>query len=642
MAASAAAGVKAVDRASAKDVGFAVGIVFILTVLFLPMPAAFIDIGLAFSIALSGADPDGGAVDPEAARFLGLPDRPADRHAAAAVAQHRHHAPDPLQRCRRARAPPGTSSPAFASFVMSGDFVIGIIVFVILITVNFVVITKGATRIAEVGARFTLDAIPGKQMAIDADLNAGVIDDKEATRRRRELEEESAFFGSMDGASKFVRGDAIAGIIITAVNIFGGIVIGVTRHGMSPAEAANVFTKLSVGDGLVTQIPALIVSLAAGLLVSKGGTRGSTEKAVLGQLGNYPRALLLSALVMFVLALVPGLPLLPFALLGAVMGFIGYIIPKRRAEVIAAEEAKAQETATRGRGGGAPVGQGIAEDGRDRALPRQAALGVVPQDPQRTGPPRGQDAPQVRQAVRLRRPGDQARRRPVDSAQDLSDQDPRHGGRQRGAAHRRRARHHRRRAAARRSRRRGARAGLRHEGHLDLRDVRQRDQARGLQADRQHVGAAHPPARGHPQQPGAAAVLQGHAHAARPARAGIQAPARRDRAVADLLFRPAGGAEAAAGRAGLDPQPAPDPRGDRRDRAACAPRRADRRACAHAHGAADLRRPRRRRRAQGAAPRQPLGPRLPPEPRSATPRATSSSSTSIRARSSSSAPRPRR
>jgi flagellar biosynthesis protein FlhA len=231
----------------------------------------------------------------------------------------------------------------FANFVMSGDFVIGTIVFVILITVNFVVITKGATRIAEVGARFTLDAIPGKQMAIDADLNAGLIDDKEATRRRRELEEESAFFGAMDGASKFVRGDAIAGIIITAVNVFGGIVIGVSRHGMSLSDAATVFTTLSVGDGLVTQIPALIVSLAAGLLVSKGGTRGSAEKAIFAQLGHYPRALLLAAVVMFVLALAPGLPFFPFALLGASMAFIAYAIPRRRAEQKAAEEANAAE-----------------------------------------------------------------------------------------------------------------------------------------------------------------------------------------------------------------------------------------------------------------------------------------------------------
>jgi len=169
---------------------------------------------------------------------------------------------------------------------MGGDFVIGVVVFVILITVNFLVITKGATRIAEVGARFTLDAIPGKQMAIDADLNAGNIDEKEAMRRRRELEEESSFFGSMDGASKFVRGDAIAGLIITAVNIFGGIIIGVMRHGMELSDAADVFVRLSVGDGLVTQIPALIISLAAGLLVSKGGTRGSAEMTVLSQLGT--------------------------------------------------------------------------------------------------------------------------------------------------------------------------------------------------------------------------------------------------------------------------------------------------------------------------------------------------------------------
>jgi flagellar biosynthesis protein FlhA len=225
---------------------------------------------------------------------------------------------------------------------MSGDFVIGLIVFVILITVNFLVITKGATRIAEVGARFTLDAIPGKQMAIDADLSAGLIDDKEAQSRRRELEEESSFFGSMDGASKFVRGDAIAGIIILAVNVFGGIIIGVTRHGMSMGSAADVFIKLSVGDGLVSQIPALIVSLAAGLLVSKGGTRGTAEKAVLGQLGNYPPALFIAALLMFLLALAPGLPFTPFAVLGCALGFLARIIPRRREEVLARARAQVQ------------------------------------------------------------------------------------------------------------------------------------------------------------------------------------------------------------------------------------------------------------------------------------------------------------
>lgn len=220
----------------------------------------------------------------------------------------------------------------FSKLVMSGDFVIGLIVFAILMTVNFVVITKGATRIAEVGARFTLDAIPGKQMAIDADLSAGLIDDKEAQRRRRELEEESSFFGSMDGASKFVRGDAIAGLIILAVNIFGGIVIGATRHNMPLGEAGDVFTKLSVGDGLVSQIPALIVSLSAALLVSKGGTRGATEKAVLNQLVKYPRALLVAALLMFFLAIMPGLPVFPFTFLGGVMAFVGYAVPKQLAK----------------------------------------------------------------------------------------------------------------------------------------------------------------------------------------------------------------------------------------------------------------------------------------------------------------------
>lgn len=315
MAGTLASPVRAVERAGAQDVGFAVGIVFILTVLFLPLPATFIDVGLAFSIALS-------VLILMVALWI---QKPLDFSAfptvlliatllrlALNIATTRLI----LSRGNEGSDAAGYVIAGFAHFVMGDSFLIGTIVFVILVTVNFLVITKGATRIAEVGARFTLDAIPGKQMAIDADLNAGLIDDKEATRRRRELEEESAFFGSMDGASKFVRGDAIAGLIITAVNVLGGIVIGVMHKDMSPSDAATVFTTLSVGDGLVTQIPALIVSLAAGLLVSKGGTRGSAEKAILGQLGSYPRALSMAAFVMFVLAVAPGLPFLPFALLG--------------------------------------------------------------------------------------------------------------------------------------------------------------------------------------------------------------------------------------------------------------------------------------------------------------------------------------
>ncbi len=327
------------------DAFFAGGIVTMLTILFLPIPPILIDLGLAFSIALS-------ALILMVALWI---QRPLDFSAfptvlliatilrlALNIATTRLI----LSRGGEGEQAAGYVVAGFSKFVMGGDFVIGLIIFAILVTVNFVVITKGATRIAEVGARFTLDAIPGKQMAIDADLSAGLIDDKEAQRRRRELEEESAFFGAMDGASKFVRGDAIAGLIITAINIFGGIVIGVTHHGLTLSRAADVYTKLSVGDGLVSQMPALIVSLSAGLLVSKGGTRGSAEQAVLRQLGGYPRAVSAAALMMFVLALMPGLPMAPFVLLGGVMAFVGYSLPKRQAALKQKEEAlKANERA---------------------------------------------------------------------------------------------------------------------------------------------------------------------------------------------------------------------------------------------------------------------------------------------------------
>ena len=327
------------------DAFFAGGIVTMLTILFLPIPPVLIDLGLAFSIALS-------ALILMVALWI---QRPLDFSAfptvlliatilrlALNIATTRLI----LSRGGEGEQAAGHVVAGFSKFVMGGDFVIGLIIFAILVTVNFVVITKGATRIAEVGARFTLDAIPGKQMAIDADLSAGLIDDKEAQRRRRELEEESAFFGAMDGASKFVRGDAIAGLIITAINIFGGIIIGVTHHGLTLSRAADVYTKLSVGDGLVSQMPALIVSLSAGLLVSKGGTRGSAEQAVLRQLGGYPRAVSAASLMMFVLALMPGLPMAPFVLLGGVMAFVGYSLPKRQAAVKQKEDArKAEEQA---------------------------------------------------------------------------------------------------------------------------------------------------------------------------------------------------------------------------------------------------------------------------------------------------------
>lgn len=326
---------------SSRDIGFAVGIVFILTILFLPIPSFVIDMGLAVSIALSVLILMVALWIQKPLEFSAFPTVlliSTLLRLALNIASTRTI----LSHGNEGETAAGYIIGGFSSLVMHGDFVIGLVVFFILIIVNFMVITKGATRIAEVGARFTLDAIPGKQMAIDADLSAGLIDETKAQARRRELEEESAFFGAMDGASKFVRGDAIAGLIITAVNMLGGIIIGTTRHGMTLSDAADVFTKLSVGDGLVTQVPALIISLAAGLLVSKGGSQLRTEEAVLGQLGSYPKALFVAAFLLLLLALVPGLPFVPFAGLAATMAFVGYTIPRKLAAKAAAVQKIAQ------------------------------------------------------------------------------------------------------------------------------------------------------------------------------------------------------------------------------------------------------------------------------------------------------------
>ena len=244
---------------------------------------------------------------------------------------------------------------------MSGNFVIGIIVFTILATVNFIVITKGSGRIAEVAARFNLDAMPGKQMAIDADLSAGLIDEDEARRRRRQLEDESAFFGAMDGASKFVRGDAIAGLLVVLINIIGGIVIGVFQQGMSFAEAGHTYSVLTVGDGLVTQIPALIVSTAAGLLVSKAGISGAADEALLKQLSGYPKALGMSSAAMLVMAMLPGIPMLPFLFLGGGAGAIAYFVEKGRKEKIAAK-AMATQAAAKADPGEEPISSALKID----------------------------------------------------------------------------------------------------------------------------------------------------------------------------------------------------------------------------------------------------------------------------------------
>ncbi len=213
---------------------------------------------------------------------------------------------------------------AFGKLMMGGNYVIGVIVFVILVIVNFVVITKGSGRIAEVAARFALDSMPGKQMAIDADLSAGLIEEDEAKLRRKELEQESTFFGAMDGASKFVRGDAVAGLIIVGINIVGGILIGVLQHKVPLAQAASTYTIMTIGDGLVSQVPALVISIAAGFLVSKAGVEGSADKALVMQLAMNPVALGIVAVAAGVIAFVPGMPLIPFAIISMSAGVLAW------------------------------------------------------------------------------------------------------------------------------------------------------------------------------------------------------------------------------------------------------------------------------------------------------------------------------
>jgi flagellar biosynthesis protein FlhA len=305
------------------DVMLAVGVVAVLVILILPLPSWLLDICLAFSITLS-------VLILLTSLFI---QRPLDFNAfptilllATMVRLALNLASTRLILSRGHEGPTaaGDVIDAFGGFVMGGNFVTGIIVFAILVIVNFVVITKGSGRIAEVSARFTLDAMPGKQMAIDADLSAGLITEEDARVRRRELEEESSFFGAMDGAAKFVRGDAVAGLLITFINVVGGIVIGVAQKGITLTAAAETYTRLTVGDGLVTQVPALLVSTAAGIVVTKAGLSGATEKAVFSQLGGDPKVLAISATLLAALAVLPGIPAVPFLLLAGGVGALAW------------------------------------------------------------------------------------------------------------------------------------------------------------------------------------------------------------------------------------------------------------------------------------------------------------------------------
>ncbi|ACL58522.1 flagellar biosynthesis protein FlhA [Methylobacterium nodulans] len=303
------------------DLVLAVAVMGILVVLIFPLPALLLDLLLAVSIILSVLilmtglfieNPLEFTVFPTVLLIATMLRLALNLASTRLILGHGHEG----------TAAAGQVIEAFGHFVMGGNFLIGIIVFAILIIVNFVVITKGSGRIAEVAARFSLDAMPGKQMAIDADLSAGLIDEKTARARRQALEEESAFFGAMDGASKFVRGDAVAALLITAINVVGGIIIGTMQQGMGFSAAAKTYTLLTVGDGLVSQVPALIVSTAAGLLVSKAGVRGAADRALGRQIANYPKALGMSAAVMLLIALLPGIPMLPFLVLAGGAAFL--------------------------------------------------------------------------------------------------------------------------------------------------------------------------------------------------------------------------------------------------------------------------------------------------------------------------------
>lgn len=320
------------------DIALAVGVLTILVVLILPLPPVLLDLSLAISIILS-------VLILMTALFIHTPLEFSAFPTVLLIATMLRLALNLAStRLILAHGHEGTEAAghviqAFGNFVMSGNFVIGIIVFTILVIVNFVVITKGSGRIAEVAARFHLDSMPGKQMAIDADMSAGLIDEKEARQRRKTLEEEGGFFGAMDGASKFVRGDAIAGLLVVFINVIGGMIIGIAQQGLSFADAAHSYTILTVGDGLVTQVPALIVSTAAGLLVSKAGISGSADKALMRQLSGYPKALGMSGAVMLVMSLLPGIPMLPFLALGGGASALAFMF-HNRAKVVAAAEAK--------------------------------------------------------------------------------------------------------------------------------------------------------------------------------------------------------------------------------------------------------------------------------------------------------------
>lgn len=328
------------------DLLIAAGLMMVMAVMVIPMPPILLDLTLTFSLAVSILIILVSIYVNKALEFSIFPPlllvttlyRLALNVATTRqILTHGHEGPDSA----------GTVIKAFGNFVIGNNYVIGFVVFVILVVINFVVITKGSGRVAEVAARFTLDAMPGKQMSIDADLNAGLINEAEARRRRKEIEAEADFYGAMDGASKFVRGDAIAGIIITVVNILGGLLIGVLQKNLDIGTAAKYYTMLTIGDGLLAQIPALIISTAAGIVVTRSARNDeSMGNEMVGQLFLNPRAVGIAAAIIGILALVPGLPKFPFIGMALLLGTIAWVINRYQVEAKEKERKAAEESSS--------------------------------------------------------------------------------------------------------------------------------------------------------------------------------------------------------------------------------------------------------------------------------------------------------
>lgn len=314
------------------DIALAIAVIAILAILVLPLPPRLLDFMLAFNITLS-------LIILLVTMYLTKPlDFSVFPGMLLIITLFRLALNVATTRLILGQAYAGEVISSFGNFVVGGNYVVGFIIFAILVIIQFVVITKGAGRIAEVAARFTLDAMPGKQMAIDADLNAGLLTEDDARKRRQEISREADFYGAMDGASKFVRGDAIAGILITLINVLGGILIGVIQRGLSVSEALTTYTLLTVGDGLVTQIPALVVSTAAGIIVTRAASESNLGKDMARQLTLQPRAIMIASGILLIFGIVPGMPTLPFLFLGGIIGMIGYTAMQSQKKQIAKAE----------------------------------------------------------------------------------------------------------------------------------------------------------------------------------------------------------------------------------------------------------------------------------------------------------------